>query len=88
MAVESSGAEPDDRPFRSAANGSRQVQKCARTISTRENEAPQRRQLAFESIDPVFETLDIHVGHGDLRHPVGNLLSGSARRAPMAKKSI
>ena len=49
------------------------MQKGAGAVSARQNEASQRRQLGFEAIDPIFEALNIRVGHGDFGDAFGDL---------------
>src|SRR5688572_9697863 len=58
------GAERHNRSLGAPADGPRKVQQRARAIAAREDETAQRRQLRLESIDPLFEPLDISVGDG------------------------
>ena len=57
--VDAIGAERHNRPLRSTADGAREMQQRARAIAAGKDEPAQRRQLGLESIDPVFETLDV-----------------------------
>src|SRR5687768_6229120 len=68
------GAERDNRSLRAPANRSREVQQCASTIASRQNESPKRRQLGFEPIDPVFETLHVAVGDSGFCDALGDFL--------------
>lgn len=64
----------DDRSLRAAANRSRKVQKRAGAAPARQDESAKRRQLGFEPIDPVFETLHITLGDRHFCDAPGNFL--------------
>ena len=69
-------AETHDRAFGAAAHGAREMQKRTRTIAARQNESAQRRQLGFESIDPIFEPLYVGICDGGFRDTLRDLFSG------------
>ncbi len=50
------------------------MQQSAGAIAAGQDETAQGRELAFEPIDPVFETLDVHIGDGHFRDAIGDLL--------------
>jgi len=68
------GAERHDRAFGAPADGPREMQQSAGAIAAGQDETAQGRELAFEPIDPVFETLDVYIGDGHFRDAIGNLL--------------
>ena len=69
-------AERHDRSLRATAHGPREMQQRARAIAAGQNKAAQRRQLGLETIDPVFEALNVGIGHGRLAHPLRDFFGG------------
>ena len=51
------------------------MQQRASAVAARQDEAPQRRQLGLEPIDPVFETLDVGVVDGNFGHALRDFFS-------------
>ena len=80
-------AERHNRSLRSAAHGSREVQQCAGTIATGQNKTAQGRQLRFELIDPVLQSLNVGVGHCSLRDTFDDLF-GRIRQPRANRKEI
>ena len=88
LTVDAFDSERHDRPLGAPSDRPRDMQQRARTISTGEDESPQRRQFPLEAIDPVLETLDVFVGHSGFGDPRGDFLRGIGERRTDRKEIL
>ena len=80
LGIHAIDTERDDRTLGTAADRAGEMQQGASLGSTRQDEAPQRRQFGVDPVDPVLETLDVFMSHRRLADAIGDFVSWISER--------